>query len=51
MTDAFKEEITVSLKEIQGNTMKDVKEMNKTVQDVNMEIETPKNTNCETAGD
>jgi hypothetical protein len=34
-----------SLKEIQVNTIKQVKEMNKTVQDLEMEIEAIKKTN------
>ena len=44
MTEAFKEEMNKSLKEIQENTIKQVKEMNKTVQDLKMEIEAIKKT-------
>ena len=36
MTEAFKEEMNKSLKEIQENTIKKVKEINKTVQDLKM---------------
>jgi hypothetical protein len=40
--EAFKEKINKSLREIQENTVKQVKEMNKTVQYLNMEIEEKK---------
>lgn len=45
--EAIKEEINKSLKEIQGNTNKQVKEMDKTVQDLKVEIETTKKTQSE----
>jgi formyltetrahydrofolate synthetase len=44
MIEAFKEKINKSLKEIQKNTIKQVKEINKSVQDMKMEIETIKKT-------
>ena len=47
MTEAFKEEINKSLKEIQNTTIKQVQEMNKTVQDIKMEIESTKKTQTE----
>ena len=47
MIEAFKEEMNKSLKEIQENTIKQVKEMNKTVQDLKMEIEAIKKTQTE----
>ena len=37
--DTFKEKINKSLKEIQQSTITQVKEMNKTIQDLKMEIE------------
>jgi hypothetical protein len=39
MREAFKEEMNKSLKEVQENTIKQVKEINKTIQDLKMEIE------------
>ena len=47
MIDTSKEETNKSLKEIQENTIKQVKEMNKTVQDLKMEIEAIKKTQTE----
>lgn len=47
MIEAIKEEINKSLKEIQGNTNKQVKEMDITVQDLKVEIETTKKTQSE----
>jgi hypothetical protein len=44
MIEAFKEEMNKSLKEIQENTIKQMKERNKTVQELKMEIETKKET-------
>jgi hypothetical protein len=44
MIGAFKEEMNKSLKEIQENTIKQMKEMNKTVQDLKIEIEAIKKT-------
>jgi predicted transcriptional regulator len=38
MIEVFKEEINESLKEIQENTTKQVKDMHKTIQDLKMEI-------------
>ena len=38
MVGFFKEEMNKSLKEIQENTVKQVKEVNKTVQDLKMKI-------------
>ena len=38
MMEDFKKEINNSLKEIQENTSNQVKEMNKTIQDLKMEI-------------
>ena len=48
MLEAFKEDINNSLKEIQENTIKQVKEMNKMAQDLKMEIEAIKKTQMET---
>jgi hypothetical protein len=48
MIKAFKEDINNSLKEIQENTIKQVKEMNKMAQDLKMEIEAIKKTQMET---
>ena len=42
--EAFKKEINKSLKEIQKNTIKQVKEMDKIVRDLKMEIEAIKKT-------
>ena len=36
----YKKEINISLKEIQENTSKQVKELKKTIQDLKMEVET-----------
>jgi hypothetical protein len=47
MTESFKEEMNKYLKEIQGNTIQQVKEMNKTVHYLKMEIEETKNTQTE----
>jgi predicted nucleic acid-binding Zn-ribbon protein len=40
MTEDFKKDINNSFKEIQENTGKQVKELNKTIQDLKVEIET-----------
>ena len=40
--ESFKEDVNNSLKEIQENTGKQVKELNKVIQDLKMEIETIK---------
>ena len=45
--EAFKEDINNSLKEIQENTIRQVKKLNKIVQDLNMEIETKKKSQME----
>jgi len=45
--EAFKKEINKSLKEIQENTIRQVKEISKTVQDLKVEIETIKRTQTE----
>jgi predicted nucleic acid-binding Zn-ribbon protein len=45
--ESFKEDINNSLKEIQENTDKQVKELNKTIQDLNVEVETIKKTQME----
>ena len=42
--EAFKEETNKSLEEMQGNTIKQVKEMNKTFQDTKTEIKPIKKT-------
>ena len=39
MIEAFKEEMNKSIKEIQENIIKQVKDMNKTVQHLKMEID------------
>ena len=44
MIEAFKEDIKNSLKEIRENTIKQVKKLNKMVQELKMEIETIKKT-------
>jgi hypothetical protein len=46
--EARKEETQNSLKELQENTIKQAKEMNKTIQDLKMEIETIKKSQRET---
>jgi hypothetical protein len=43
----FKRDINNSLKEIQDNTIKQVKELNKAVQDLKVEVETQKKTQME----
>ena len=45
--ESFKEEINNSLKEIQENTGKQVKELNKAIQDLKVEVETIKKTQME----
>jgi gas vesicle protein len=40
MMEEYKKEINNSLKEIQENTSKHVKELNKTIKDLKMEVET-----------
>jgi predicted nucleotide-binding protein (sugar kinase/HSP70/actin superfamily) len=47
MTEVLKEEMTKSLKEVYENTNKQWKEMNKTVQDLKVEIESIKKTQRE----
>ena len=47
--EALKEETQKSLKELQENTIKQAKEMNKTIQDLKVEIETVKKSQRETA--
>ena len=47
MIEAFKEDVNNSHKETQGNTIKQVKELNKTVQELKMEIEAIKKTQME----
>ena len=42
MMEGYKKDVKKSLKELQKNTIKQVKEMNKTIQDLKMEIETIK---------
>ena len=42
MTESFKEDLNESLKEIQENTDKQVKELNKAIQDLKVEVETIK---------
>ena len=44
----FKKAINNSLKELQENTIKEAKEMNKTIQDLKMELETVKKSQRET---
>jgi archaellum component FlaC len=48
MIKDFKKDINNSLKEIQENTGKQVKELDKTIQDLKIEIETIKKTQRET---
>jgi esterase/lipase len=45
--ESFKEDINNSLKEIQDNTGKQVKELNKVIQDLKVEVETIKKTQME----
>jgi hypothetical protein len=45
--ESFKEDINNSVKEIQENTGKQVKELNKVIQDLKVEIETIKKTEVE----
>ena len=47
IVEAFKKEMNKFLKEIQENIIKQVKEMNKTVQDVKMETEAIKKVQAE----
>ena len=47
MIEAFKEEMNKSLKEIQENTIKQMKGINKTVKDLKLEINTIKKTQTE----
>jgi predicted double-glycine peptidase len=47
MIEAIKEEINKSLEKIQENTIKQVKEINKTVQDLKMEIKAVRKTQTE----
>ena len=51
MIGAFREEINKSLEDKQENTIKQVKEINQTVQDLNVEIETIKKTNWGNPGE
>ena len=46
--EVFKEETQKSLKELQENAIKQVMELNKTIQDLKMEVETIKKTQSET---
>jgi septal ring factor EnvC (AmiA/AmiB activator) len=48
MIEDFKKNINNSLKELQENTIKQAKEMNKTIKDLKMEIETIKKSQSET---
>ena len=48
MTENFKKSISNFLKEIQENSSKPVKELNKTIQDLKMELETIKKSQRET---
>jgi hypothetical protein len=45
--ESFKEDINKSLKEIQGNTGKQLKELNRAIQDIKVEVETIKKTQME----
>ena len=47
LIESFKEDINNSLKEIQENTGKQVKELNKAIQDIKVEVETIKKTQVE----
>jgi hypothetical protein len=49
MMEDFKKEINSSFKEIQENASSQVKELNKTIQDLKMEVETEKKSERETA--
>jgi predicted nucleic acid-binding Zn-ribbon protein len=49
MTENFKKSISNFLKEIQENSSKPVKELNKTIQDLKMEVETIKKSQGETS--
>jgi hypothetical protein len=48
MMEHYKKDINNYLKEIQGNRSKKVKELNKTIQDLKMEVETIKKSQRET---
>jgi hypothetical protein len=48
MMEDYKKDINNSLKEIQDNTSKQMKELNKTIQDLKMEVETIKKSQKET---
>jgi predicted nucleic acid-binding Zn-ribbon protein len=48
MMEDYKKNINNSFKEIQENTKKQVKELNKTIQDLKMEVETIKKSQRET---
>ena len=48
MMEDFKKEINNSLKEIQENTSNQVKELNKTIKDLKIEVETIKKSQRET---
>jgi hypothetical protein len=47
MIEAFKEKMNKSLKEVQEDTIKQVKGMNKTIKDLKLEIEAIKKTQTE----
>jgi hypothetical protein len=47
IVESFKEGLNNSLKEIQKNTGKHVKELNKVIQDIKMEVETIKKAQME----
>ena len=49
MMEDYKKEINNSLKEIQENTSTQVKELNKTIQDLKMNVETIKKSQGETS--
>jgi gas vesicle protein len=46
MMEDYKKEINNSLKELQENTTNQVKELNKTIQDLKMKVETIKGRQC-----
>ena len=48
IVESFKEDINNSLKEIQENTGKQVKELNKVIKDLKVEVETIKKTQMKT---